>query len=118
MADETTRKSLFNRETLLPVGMVATVMLSAIGGTAWLVGAFKDMGHQQERFASEMRSEQERQAIVVRGDIQSLRAEVQSLGQQARLAATDRWHFADMVTWAELLQARNPDLKIPIPQRN
>lgn len=105
--DTSGRRPLITRETAIPLGLMAAVLLSAVSGTVWLVGSLKDMQHESEK-----------QAIEMRGEIKSLRLEVQALGQQAKLAASDRWHFQDMVTWAELLKARNPDLSVPIPQKN
>jgi hypothetical protein len=90
--DETTRRPLVSRESVVPVALAVTAILAAIGITATFSSAAT--------------------RLDVRLD--SIEVTLSQLGEQIRIAAADRWRRADMIQWAELLAAKNPTLIVPV----
>lgn len=93
--DETTEKpSLFtlDRSTLVPIGLLVSVVLASIAATTWIQGTLMQLQHK----------------------IDMLDTRLSVLSQ----VNADRWMLHDMAAWAELLQARNAALNVPIPRKN
>lgn len=80
--------------TLVPLGAVVAVILSAAAGAVWVNNVFMELRHQLEQVRFELADMKE------------------TVGRQM----DDRWRARDMQSWAKLLQAQNPELKVPIPE--
>lgn len=97
--DETTRRPLINRETVVPLGIVIAV-IGVATLSAWNVsGALTETdANSQHRFEK------------LEGRMDAMAASIDGINH-------DRFTRAEMTMWVELLEARNPTLKIP-PIRN
>ena len=80
-----------DRSTLIPLGLLITVVLSAISGTVWLQASFMDLKYQLKDNTD---------------TINEIKMEIQE-------KMTDRWTRTDMTNFLDLLKAKNPELKIP-----
>lgn len=81
-----------NRETLVPLGLLAGVVLSAITATVWLQGTL----------------------LGLKGQIEVLGERISTL----QTSGSDRWTATEMHAWSELLAARNPTMHVPpVPGR-
>ena len=94
MADRPERTSLLtvNKETLVPLGLLVAVVVTAITVTTWLQKTLLNLEHK----------------------IDQLDVRVSLINESDR----SRWSSADQAAWAELLQARNPALNVPPTKRN
>ena len=88
-----------DRGTLVPLGLLIAVVLSAIGGT-WQVGSV------MSTFSGQLADQ--RHEFSLR--FQSLEIQLKQLQAST---VTDRWHRSDMREWSSLLQSQNPDLQVP-----
>jgi len=85
--------SIVSRETLVPLGLVLSVIGALLGG-AWAVN---DAKHAIDT-----------RLVVIDTRLAAIQTEL--------LRRTDdRWREGDMKHWAELLKAHNPELVIPDP---
>jgi hypothetical protein len=78
-----------NRETLVPIGLLISVVVCAITGTAWIQRTILDLDHK----------------------ISELTTRVESMNDRMN----DRWTYSMQAAWADLLQARNPTMNVPPP---
>lgn len=76
-----------DRSTLVPIGLLVSVVLASITATTWLHGTLLKLDHKIEQL-------NQRVGLLTDG-------------------VRDRWTGGDMRTWAELLAARNPTLSVP-----
>lgn len=74
-------------ETLLPVGIAAAVLFSAVGGALWLQRQFNDL-----------------KTVIV-----ELRTELDTIRKESK----SNWCRTEMRLWASELRLMNPTLKIP-----
>lgn len=98
MDDETPlpKQPLFtlDRSTLVPLGLLVSVLLSAVTGTVWINSKLLSVEYSLTR----------------------LNDRIAELQAQMSSAATDRWTKTDMAHWVELVNAGKPDLKLPLPR--
>lgn len=90
MADDNQqRPPLFtlDKATLVPIGLLVSVVLASIGATTWIQGTLLDLKHQIDLLGSRLES------MAIRD--------------------SDAWRLHDQAAWIELLSARNPSLNIP-----
>ena len=69
-----------DRSTLVPIGLLVSVVLASIAATTWIQRTLLTLDHTVEML--------------------------------------NRWTLRDMTSWAELLQARNSALNVPIPKKD
>lgn len=81
-----------DKSTLVPIGLLVSVVLASIGATTWIQGTLMELQHK----------------------IDLLDTRMTTIATMDR----DRWMLHDQTAWAELLQARNPALNVPIPRKN
>lgn len=81
-----------DRSTLVPIGLLVSVVLAAVGATTWIQGTLMELQHKIDLLDTRLAT----LAIVDR----------------------DRWMLHDQAAWCELLQARNPALNVPLPRKN
>ena len=81
-----------DRATLVPIGLLISVVLSAIAATTWIQGTLLDLDHKIE---------------LLNGKLGTLANDM-----------ANRWTLRDMAAWAELLQAKNTSLTIPVPKKD
>lgn len=93
-----------DRSTLVPIGLLITVVGSAIGATLWLQGTMLELVHNSDK--STLKLEQQ---------IQGVKSDVRLLTQRVEAADGHQFTSSDMKRWCELLSANNPDLKVPEP---
>lgn len=93
MNEQKTLAQRLGKDTLIPMGVAAAMMVSLCGGAVWL-----NMSLAQLQYQTEL-----------------LRRDISSLSERISSNAQDRWRRTDMRAWARLLQATNPALKIPEP---
>lgn len=88
-------KSFLTQQTLVPLGLLVAVVLTAVGGTWTLARVFADMeSNQALRF-------------------QRLELKLDSLEQAVSSAHNDKWTRTDMRSWVDALQARNSSISVP-----
>ena len=80
-----------NKETLLPLGIVATLILSAATGAVWMSSKLQAINYNME----------------------SLTKEVKNIQKKLDLAEQDHWTFREMRLWVDLLKAKNSSMDIP-----
>jgi hypothetical protein len=93
--DQTTRRPLISRETVVPVGVVAAVICIATA-SAWQLSAAMTQGdaNSARRFEKLETGFEELKAAIERG-------------------TANRLSRSEHVLWIELLRARNPALDVP-----
>lgn len=89
LADKKTSVFTLDKSTLVPIGLLISVVLASIGAATWIQGTLLELDHK----------------------IEQLNLRIAQLSDNTR----DRWTVTDMKRWAELLQARNATLSVPIP---
>lgn len=94
----------FDRSTLVPIGLLITVVLSAIGATSWIVVTVLEMRHSSEKSAMEQQGQYRELSAKVDGLVALV--ERSNNGHISR----DEWR-----SWCELLKARNPAMEVPRP---
>jgi len=80
-----------NKDTLLPLGIVATLVLSAATGAVWMSNKLQAINYNMER----------------------LSIEVKNIQKQLDIAEQDHWTFREMKLWVELLKAKNTAIDVP-----
>ena len=81
------RKTILTKDTLVPW----TFVLAVAGGAVWI-----------------------NQALTkIEFGLESLSRDIQAIERTSQ----QQWRHRDMASWAELLQAKNPELKVPEPNR-
>lgn len=85
---------VFDRSTLVPLGLLLTVCASAITATVWLNSRLLQLSYSIEKVESRLAD---------------LSLQVQAMGSTT-------WTLADMRAWVALAQARNSTLSLPDPQ--
>lgn len=96
------RKPLLSldRDTLVPIGLLVTVVLSAITATVWINTTMLELQHGVDKANTH---------------IQSLDLRVTDVQAQMAGANSQTWTWADMRHWVELVNASNPASKLPTP---
>lgn len=85
---------VFDRSTLVPLGLLLTVCGSAIGATVWLNSRLLQLSYSIEK-------------VEIR--LADLSLQVQAMGSTA-------WTLADMRAWVALASAKNSAITLPEPQ--
>lgn len=89
------RPSFLSRATWVPLGVVTVAILSVSGGAVWLNKELSDLNHKVDN--------------VIKS-VDALTVEVGDAGKGKVSIEALRW-------WARLIQAENPTLKIPMPEK-
>ena len=89
-----------DRETLVPIGLLVAVVLSATGATVWINTALLNLVHSVEKANDQIA------AMDIR--ITAMQAQMQN-------GSRETWTLADMRRWIELANARNPAANLPDP---
>ena len=90
MSDDQKKPILsIDRETLVPLGLLLAVVVSAIGATTWIQGTL----------------------LGLKGQIELLSEKVMTIQQH------EVWSIDNHDTFAELLQARNPTIGVPLRRK-
>ena len=79
------------RETLVPIGLVAAMVVAIASGAVWLNTQLQNLNFQMS----------------------ALQVKVDSIQTQLVEASTMHWSARDMQLWIALLKAQNPDIKVP-----
>lgn len=87
-------------DTLVPIGLIATVVGSAIAVSLWLNSSLMDLRYNQRDTNSR---------------IEQLASQIADLKDQGARSSSDRWTRLDMIRWIELANAKNPSAALPIP---
>lgn len=96
------RKTMrFDKETLVPIGLLVAVVLSSISATVWINTTMVSLRYGVEDVTKQVRRVDERVT-----DIQS----------QMMQSNTSRWTALDMMRWVQLANARNTSLNLPEPK--
>ena len=113
---EDRKKSVISidRETLVPIGLLVSVVLTAVGSVLWLGTQFSDLAAVQQAAAFD----RERGMLQLRNEIAILSGDIKALQVQVQNTQDDRWRYHDMKAWVEILKAKNPALDIPEPLRS
>jgi hypothetical protein len=100
--NDTPSKKIFtlNSETLVPIGLIATVVGSAVAVSFWLNSSLLDLRYNQRDTNSR---------------IEQLAAQIADLKDQGARTNNDRWSRLDMIRWVELANAKNPTAALPLP---
>jgi hypothetical protein len=102
-----------DRDTLVPIGLLVSVVMSAVGAVWWISSTIHELTQQQR----EAWFVQQTAMLELKGQLDVLKSELRLVASQVQDGSSDRWRFADMVAWAKLLAAQNPTLTIPQPSR-
>lgn len=94
MSEETDAIAKLSEKTWIPIGLAVTIL---VGGIALSTSLSSRL-------------------VRIESQIETLTREVHRVQEQVTYAGSDRWRREDMRAWAALLQARNPELKIPEPR--
>lgn len=86
-----TKTFYLNRSTLVPLGMVITMVLAVCAGTVWINNQLYSIHHKLQ---------------TIENNLNRCELKVES-GQM------DRWTASQMSLWVRLLQAENNSLKVP-----
>ena len=81
-----------DRSTLVPIGLLVSVVLASIAATTWIQRTLLTLDHK----------------------VEMLNTRLEALSTDM----SNRWTLRDMTSWAELLQARNSALNVPIPKKD
>jgi len=79
------------KDTLVPIGLVAGVALALASGAVWLNTQLQSIDFKMEMLSQQLK------AVTV----------------QLEADQREHWSTRDMVLWAKLLKAQNPEMKIP-----
>ena len=80
-----------NKDTLVPIGLVAGVAVALATGAVWLNTKLQSIDFKMEMLSQQLK------AVTV----------------QLETDHREHWSTRDMELWAKLLRAQNPDIKIP-----
>ena len=83
--------SKLNKDTLIPLGIVAALIISTATGAVWINTKLQSIDHRMEKMGADM----------------------SSLQEKFDLADEDHWTFREMKLWSQLLKAKNPNIDIP-----
>jgi hypothetical protein len=97
MADED-KKSFFTQNTMIPLGMMVTIVLGAIGFHLWLMTQFTDVKNQAVT-----------NLVEIKRSIDSIDRRVERMESTSR----DRWTASDMKIWELECSRMNPQSKYP-----
>ena len=92
VADVTTKRPLISCESVVPLGIAATVVIIA-ATSAWQVSASLTTNNDESRARFER-----------------IESRLLDIDAKLALAAQDRWRRADMQTWIELMRAKHPEI--------
>ena len=104
MAPPTTR--VLDRDVLIPLGLVSAIVLAVAAGASWMNAQFISAGIDS-KFA-----EQEVRFVRMENTIGRIKDKVDLLASQDGTPAGPV-RYTEFQSWAELLQARNPELDVP-----
>lgn len=93
---------LLNRETLVPIGLLVAVVLSSITATVWINTQLLNLIHSVK---------------TTNDRIDLMKDQLTALGRQVENGHSEDWSRADMIRWVELVNAKNPNLNVPIPSK-
>ena len=82
-----------DRTTLVPIGLLVAVVISAISATVWINTYLLRLTYS----------------------VEALNERVTALSTRLDAATGDRWTMSDMVAWVALTAAKNPALVLPDP---
>lgn len=91
-SDRTDRKPLISRESVVPLGIAATVVIVA-ATSAWQVSASLTTNNVESRARFER-----------------IESRLLDIDVKLAAAASDRWRRADMQVWIELMRAKHPEI--------
>lgn len=91
-----------DKSTLVPVGLLVTVVLSAISMTTWLQGSI-----------AEMRGTQEKNVLILTSEMNLLRLKIEELGNKITNMQGSFVRDDDMQSWITLFRAQNPNITVP-----
>lgn len=95
-------KSYFTPQTMVPVGLLVAVLLTAVGGT-WQLG--RTMGEFREDLVGRDH------AMDLR--FQRLEIKIEQLERTVSDTASDRWTITNMRSWVDSFKVRNPQIVVP-----
>ncbi|MCR9245635.1 MAG: hypothetical protein NXI31_11435 [bacterium] len=91
-----------NRQTLIPIGLLVAVVMSAIAGTWKIASALGD-------FQEDLAKRDANQALR----FQRIELKIESLEGAIQNDTKNDWAFQDMRAWVEVLAARNQSMSVP-----
>lgn len=91
-----------DRDTLVPIGLLVAVVLSAITATVWINSTMLELKHAVDK---------------ANDRIQAVDTRVTDLQGQVSDGNGEKWTFADMRRWVALANARNPATPLPDPAK-
>lgn len=91
-----------DKSTLVPIGLLVTVVLSAISMTTWIQGSI-----------SEMRGTQEKNILILTNEMNLLKMKIEELGFKITGMSTSFVRDDDIHAWVALFKAQNPALNVP-----
>ena len=93
-ADPDLPRNRLDRTTWIPLGVFFVFLIAVVTGVMWMNTTLGNLTHA----------------------VDPQRLAIEDVRTDLTAATMDRWSRRDMGAWAKLLQAENPDLKIPEPE--
>jgi len=96
-----------DKSTLVPIGLLVSVVVCAVYTTMWIQGTILDLKHD-----SEIRS------VQTINSLNEIKNKVDVLTSNVSTLTSERWTIEDMKIWVKLLQSQNQSLHVPEAARS
>ena len=96
-----------DKSTLVPIGLLVSIVVCAVYTTMWIQGTLLDLKHD-----TELRS------IQTMNSLAEIKSKVDHLASTVSTLTSERWTIEDMKMWVKLLQSQNSTLHVPEAARS
>lgn len=111
MSDEQAQPSnpviKIDKSTLVPIGLLVSIVVCAVYTTMWIQGTLLDLKHD-----TEIRS------LQVVNSLNDIKQKVDSLANTVSMMSSEKWTINDMENWIRMLKSQNSSLNVPEAARS
>lgn len=83
--------SKINKDTLVPVSLVAGIVITIASGAVWINNKLQSLSFS----------------------VEALRVQIKTVESKLDSVNEDRWTARDMKLWTQILKAKNPNMEVP-----